>query len=97
MINSTQHTIEELGKVTTEAKSLFGNLSSTQLNWKPASEKWSIAQCLDHLIVSNSTYYTPLNEIVSGKHKNSFYQNLKFVSLEISLFCLKLTHLLFQS
>lgn len=80
MINSTQQTIEEFGKVTAEAKSLFGNLSSGQLNWKPAPEKWSIGQCLDHLIVSNTTYYPPLNEVISGKHRNSFYQNLKFVS-----------------
>ncbi len=80
MSNSIQDTIAEFSKVTAEAKSLFGNLSSAQLNWKPASEKWSIAQCLDHLIVSNTTYYPSLNEVVSGKHKNSFYQNLKFVS-----------------
>lgn len=80
MINLTQQTIEEFSKVTAEAKSLFANLSSLQLNWKPSPDKWSIAQCLDHLIVSNTTYYTPLNEVVSGKHKNSFYQNIKFIS-----------------
>ena len=72
--------VEEFGKVTVEGKSLFGNLSSAQLNWKPSQEKWSIAQCLDHLIVSNSTYYPQLNEVISRAHKNSFYQNLKFVS-----------------
>jgi uncharacterized damage-inducible protein DinB len=43
-------------------------------------EKWSIAQCLDHLIVSNSTYYRQFEEVSSGKHKNSFYQNIKFIS-----------------
>lgn len=80
MSNSIQGTITEFSKITDEAKSLFGNLSSSQLNWKPSPGKWSIAQCLDHLIVSNTTYYTPLNEVVSGRHRNSFYQNLKFVS-----------------
>lgn len=75
-----QNTIAQFDKVTAEAKSLFGNLSAQQLNWKPAAEKWSIAQCLDHLIVSNSTYYPQFEEIASGKHKNSLYQNIKFIS-----------------
>lgn len=80
-MNKTIETLKaELDKVTTEAKSLFGNLSSEQLNWKPSAEKWSIAQCLDHLIVSNTTYYPQFNEVISGKHKNSFYQNIKFIS-----------------
>lgn len=75
-----ENTIAEFDKVTAEAKSLFGNLSTDQLNWKPSAEKWSIAQCLDHLIVSNSTYYPQFDEVASGKHKNSFYQNIKFIS-----------------
>ena len=75
-----KNTVAEFYKVTVEVNSLFSNLSFAQLNWKPSPEKWSIAQCLDHLIVSNNTYSPQLNEVVSGSHKNSFYQNLKFVS-----------------
>lgn len=77
LINTT---IGEFDKVTTQAKSLFGNLSATQLNWKPSAEKWSIAQCLDHLIVSNSTYYATLTAVITGQHKNSFYQSVGFIS-----------------
>ena len=80
MIKSTQQAIEEFGKVTAEVKTQFKNLSSEQLNWKPAPEKWSIAQCLEHLIVSNTTYYPQLNDVVVGKHSNSFYQSIKFIS-----------------
>ena len=80
MTGAIENTIGELDKVTAEAKSLFGNLSPEQLNWKPAAEKWSIAQCLDHLIVSNNTYYPQFNELISGKHRNSFCQNIGFIS-----------------
>ena len=80
MIKSTQQAIEEFNKVTVEAKAQFGNLSSEQFNWKPAPKKWSIAQCLEHLIVSNTTYYPQLNLVADGKHSNSFYQNIKFIS-----------------
>jgi len=34
------------------ARELFSGLSTAQLNWKPIPEKWSIAQCLDHLAVA---------------------------------------------
>ncbi len=80
MIQSLQQTIEALSRVTAEVKSAFGHLSVEQLNWKPATDKWSIAQCLDHIIVSNSTYYPQLNEVISARHKNSFYQNIEFIS-----------------
>ena len=80
MENQIQNSIQEFTKVTVEAKSLFGNLSAEQLNWKPSAEKWSIAQCLDHLVTSNTTYYPQFNEIISGAHRNSFYQNIQFIS-----------------
>ena len=27
-----------------------------QINWKPSLENWSIAECVDHLIVTNKLY-----------------------------------------
>lgn len=91
MENQIQNALAELDKVTAEAKSLFGNLTAEQLNWKPSAEKWSIAQCLDHLIVSNSTYCPQFEEVSSGKHKNSFYQNIKFISKFFGNFLIKET------
>jgi hypothetical protein len=74
------NTIDELVAATQEViktvEAEFGNLSAEQLNQKPEPGKWSIAQCLQHLIVSNETYYPQFDEIIAGKHKNSFYQNL---------------------
>jgi hypothetical protein len=34
------------------ARTLAADLSEAQLNWKPAPERWSIAQCLEHLAVA---------------------------------------------
>jgi hypothetical protein len=31
-------------------------------------------------MVTNSSYYPQLNIVISGGHKNSFYQNIKFIS-----------------
>lgn len=69
-----------LNAVTATAEAQFGNLTAEQLNFKPSADNWSIAQCLDHLIVTNETYYPQFNEVIAGKHKNSFYQSIKLIS-----------------
>ena len=38
------------------ARQLASGLREDQLNWKPARDKWSIAQCLDHLAVTSSKF-----------------------------------------
>jgi hypothetical protein len=40
----------------TRARQLFDGLTEVQLNWKPASDQWSIAQCLDHLTVTSHQF-----------------------------------------
>jgi hypothetical protein len=45
--------ITEANNVAAEAKSTFGGLTPTRLNWKPSPERWSVAQCFDHLLTSN--------------------------------------------
>lgn len=80
MQTTVDTTIATFNQVTAEAKTLFGKLNAAQLNWKPSADKWSIAQCLDHLIVSNNTYHPQLDEVIAGRHRNSFYQNIRFIS-----------------
>jgi DinB superfamily len=52
----------------------FTNLSLEQLNWKPSPESWGIGQCLDHLIVSDCSYFAALKKIASGKYKMTFWE-----------------------
>ncbi len=46
----------ESAKNTENARALVEGLTEAQLNWKPAPERWSIAQCLDHLAVTVSQF-----------------------------------------
>jgi DinB family protein len=39
-----------------EARSVVDGLSDAQLNWKPSPDKWSIAQCLEHLTAASSGF-----------------------------------------
>lgn len=40
----------QLRAIRDDADSLVNGLTRTQFNWQPAPERWSIAQCLEHLI-----------------------------------------------
>ena len=64
-----------LKQVAEDAKANFGNLSSEQLNWKPAAGSWSIGQCFDHIVKTNEQFYPEFDRLASGARKNTFFQN----------------------
>ena len=64
----------EKGKEAKEKVSAnFSNLSLEQVNWQPVKTRWSIAQCLDHLIASHKVYFPILKEITDGDYKMNFW------------------------
>ena len=70
-INSIQ---EKAKQAEEKVRSSFSNLSSAPLNWKPSPEKWSIAQCFDHLVTADGTYLPILKKIAEGSHKMNFWE-----------------------
>ncbi len=88
---NTTDAIEHFDKISLQVKTNFAHLSEADLNKKPALDKWSIAQCLDHLIVSNKTYYPQFEKVINGSHTNSFYQNIGFISRRMGLWLIKST------
>lgn len=67
--------IGELRNIADDARENFGSLSGEQLNWKPAAESWSVAQCLEHLIKTSEQFYPEFEKLASGTRKNTFWQN----------------------
>jgi hypothetical protein len=61
--------------VADETKTAFGHLSPAQLNWKPSAERWSIAQCFEHLMTSNKGYFPVIDSVLAGK-KSTFWENM---------------------
>jgi len=41
----------------------FSGLSENQINWKPSEEKWSVGECLDHLVVTHKLYNSKIKEL----------------------------------
>ncbi|HSD46532.1 MAG TPA: DinB family protein [Pyrinomonadaceae bacterium] len=63
--------ISDARTIAAEARSSFGILSAEQLNWKPSAERWSIAQCFEHLIESNKGYLPIIDDVRKGRKKKS--------------------------
>jgi uncharacterized damage-inducible protein DinB len=71
--------VQEIDKITLDADLLFSELIHDQLNWKPNSQTWSIAQNLEHLIKVNETYYPVLSALKNGVYKKPFLGNFDFI------------------
>jgi hypothetical protein len=67
--------IAAANKIANEAKSTFGNLTPSQLNWKPSAARWSVGQCFDHLITSNKGYFPVIENVLAGK-KRTFWERM---------------------
>ena len=69
------NTMLQKGKEAKEKVRLaFSGISPEQLNWKPVPGKRSIAQCLDHLVVSDSSYFPELEKIIAGNYRMKFWE-----------------------
>jgi hypothetical protein len=68
-----------LDVITEQILTQFGTLTNEQMNWKPNSNTWSIAQNLDHLIVVNESYYPVLTSLKEGKYKTPFIAKIGFM------------------
>ena len=67
--------ITAANNVANEARSTFGHLTPSQLNWKPSPERWSVAQCFDHLLTSNKGYLPIIDNVLAG-YKRTFWQSM---------------------
>jgi hypothetical protein len=68
--------IQDAGTIVENARSSFGNLASTQLNWKPSAERWSIAQCFAHLVNAHQGYLPIIESVRTGTKKTTFWERL---------------------
>ncbi len=47
-----------------DARNLLAGLSEAQVNWRPTAAHWSIAECLDHLTVTNRELMSPIEAAI---------------------------------
>lgn len=76
---SVSEILAEIASVTRDVAATFGHLDTQQLNWKPDEGQWSIAQCLDHLITTNSHYFPMVEQVVNGEYRATYWQRVPVI------------------
>jgi hypothetical protein len=61
--------IAATNSIASETTDTFGRLTPAQLNWKPSAERWSVAQCFDHLLSSNNGYFPIIDNVLAGQQR----------------------------
>lgn len=56
----------ELRSTGEEAEELAAGLTPDQLWWRPAPERWSVGECLDHLVRTGEAYLETLDGAIDG-------------------------------
>jgi hypothetical protein len=62
-----------------DSEAWFGLLDATQLNWRPDATRWSVAQCLAHLIVSNERTQRNAERALDASQPRTIWQRLPVV------------------
>jgi DinB superfamily len=75
-MSDVQVLIRDAKKIADDVRASFGGFSAVQLNWKPSADRWSIAQCFEHLITSNKGYLPIIESVRTGKKQTRFVERL---------------------
>ena len=67
---------DQLNSSTDYVNTIIAPLNEEQLNWKSAPATWSVAQCLDHIIVNNVKYFKVFEEIISDSYQQTTWQRM---------------------
>ena len=68
--------IDELATITKRVRQSFGGLTAVQLNWRPDRVEWSIAQCLEHLVLINAPYLPILERVARGDRRPTWLERV---------------------
>jgi hypothetical protein len=64
---------EQFLALLTRAREVTSGLSVDQLNWRPAENSWSVAECLDHLNTTNEKYGVTIEKAVNEARQKGWY------------------------
>ena len=66
----------ELTAIARDAQSAFGALDERQLNWRPDASRWSVAQCLDHLLNADREMFQAIDAAMDVSRPRTVWQGL---------------------
>jgi hypothetical protein len=66
----------QLAQVAEAVKADFGGLDASTLNWRPDPERWSVAQCLEHLLTTNRHMFASAVRALDGSQARNVWQQV---------------------
>lgn len=70
----------DFNAVALDVRRRFGALSAAQLNWRATPGSWSVAQCLEHLILTTDDYIADFHAIATGTRRASRWERFSPLS-----------------
>ena len=71
--------VSAASEIADETLTRFGDLTAVQLNWKPGDDQWSVAQCFDHLVTANGSYFSSFDKVLRGEKRNTLWESLPWL------------------
>jgi hypothetical protein len=65
-----------LADIGRDVENMFGPLTARQLNWRQDATRWSVGQCLEHLLTTNKLMFGQADEALNPAHPRSVWQRL---------------------
>ena len=65
-----------LADVARDVEHAFGALNARQLNWRPDAARWSVGQCLEHLLTTNRLMFSRADDALNPAHPRTVWQRL---------------------
>jgi DinB superfamily len=67
---------EDLSAMADDARLAFGRLDDRRINWRPSAERWSVAQCLDHVLRTDARMLQAVDAAMQPGGPRSVWQRL---------------------
>ncbi len=59
-----------------DVEATFGRLDGQQVNWRPDSARWSVAQCFEHLLKMNALMFQAADDALAAPRPRTVWQRL---------------------
>ena len=66
----------ELEAIARDAQSTFGGFDERQINWRPDAARWSVGQCLEHLLNANREMFQSLDAALDPARGRTIWQRV---------------------
>ncbi len=73
MTDDRQDPQRQFQAIKTDAQDLLRGLSDTQLNWHPSVREWSIAECVEHLVVTGRGALSRIEKVTTDAGSQGFF------------------------